>query len=185
MSSSERKAILDKIIPRLGMKLDGEALWKIVNLSRGLPSYVHALGQYAAQSAIERKSLHIIEADADAAIKRVLNKSDESIQEDYAKAIHSNRSDSLYKQVLLACAMADTDDRGHFTPLSVCSPLTKILKREKEVEIAAFQQHLKNFITEERGKILIRKGRERAYRGFVDKNAIDVLSYPAELMLPV
>jgi energy-coupling factor transporter ATP-binding protein EcfA2 len=204
MSPSERKAILDKIIPRLGMKLDGDALWKIVNLSRGLPSYVHSLGQYAAQSAIERKSLHIIENDVDAAIKRVLNKSDESIQEDYAKATHSNRSDSLYKQVLLACALADTDDWGNFTPLSVCNPLTKVLNREKEVEIAAFQQHLKNFITEERGKILIRKGRERAYRfrfrdplmqpyvimrgieqGFVDKNAIDVLSYPAEPKLPI
>ena len=49
-------------------------------------------------------------------------------------------------------------------PLAVCKPLTKILGRPKEVEIAAFQQHLKNFITDEGGKVLIRKGRERAYR---------------------
>ena len=87
----------------------------------------------------------------------MLEKSEESIQEDYAKAVHSNRSDSLYRHVLLACALADTDDRGNFAPLSVCKPLTKVLGREKEVEIAAFQQHLKNFITDERGKILIRK----------------------------
>jgi hypothetical protein len=204
MSPSERKGILDKIIPRLGMKLNGDALWKIVHLSRGLPSYVHALGLYAAQTAIDRKSLQIIEDDVDAAIKRVLAKSEESIQEDYAKAIHSNRSDSLYKQVLLACALADTDDRGNFAPLAVCKPLTKILGREREVEIAAFQQHLKNFITDERAKMLVRKGRERAYRfrfrdplmqpyvimrgieqGLVDKKAIDVLSYPAEPKLPI
>jgi hypothetical protein len=164
MSPDERKAILDKIVPRLGMKLDGDALWKIVNLSRGLPSYVHALGLFAIQAAIERKTLLTVENDVDAAIKRVLEKSEESIQEDYAKATHSNRSDNLYRQVLLACALADTDDRGSFTPLAVCKPLAGILRRDKEVEIAAFQQHLKNFITGERGNILVRKGRERAYR---------------------
>jgi hypothetical protein len=204
MSTAERREILDKIVPRLGMKLDGDALWKIVNLSRGLPSYVHALGLYAAQAAINRKSLLIVEDDVDTAIKRVLGKSEESIQEGYAKAIHSNRSDSLYKQVLLACALADTDDRGNFAPLAVCNPLTKILGREKEVEIAAFQQHLKNFITDERARVLVRKGRERAYRfrfrdplmqpyvimqgieqGLVDRKAIDVLSYPAEPKLPI
>jgi Cdc6-like AAA superfamily ATPase len=204
MNSNERKEILDKIIPRLGMKLHGDALWKIVNLSRGLPAYVHSLGLYASQAAIQRKTLSISESDVDKAIKRVLEKSEESIQENYSKAVHSNRSDSLYKQVLLACALAETDDRGNFTPLSVCKPLTKILGRAKEVEISAFQQHLKNFITEERGNILIRKGRERAYRfrfrdpvmqpyvimrgieqGFVDKKAIDVLSFPAEPKLPI
>ena len=88
--------------------------------------------------------------------------------------------------------------------MAVCSPLTKILGREKEVEIAAFQQHLKKFITDERKNILIRRGRERAYRfrfkdpsmqpyvimrgieqGFVDKKAIDVLSFPTEPKLPI
>jgi energy-coupling factor transporter ATP-binding protein EcfA2 len=204
MNPNERKEILDKIIPRLGMKLDGDALWKIVHLSRGLPAYVHALGLYAAQSAIARKSLSIVESDVDHAIRRLLEKSEESIQEDYAKAVHSNRADNLYKQVLLACALADTDDRGNFTPLAVCGPLTKILGREKEIEIAAFQQHLKKFISGERGNILVRKGRERAYRfrfrdpvmqpyvimrgieeKLADKSAIDVLSYPAEPRLPI
>lgn len=204
MNSNERKEILDKIIPRLGMKLHGDALWKIVNLSRGLPAYVHSLGLYAAQAAIERKSFLIVEDDVDKAITRVLEKSEESIQEKYSKAVHSNRSDSLYKQVLLSCALAETDDRGNFAPLAVCKPLTKILGRAKEVEISAFQQHLKNFITEERGNVLVRKGMERAYRfrfgdpvmqpyvimrgieqGYVDKKAIDVLSFPAEPKLPI
>jgi energy-coupling factor transporter ATP-binding protein EcfA2 len=204
MNPTERKEILDKIIPRLGMKLDGDALWKIVHLSRGLPAYVHALGLYAVQNAIARKSLLIVEDDVDHAIKRVLERSEESIQEDYAKAIHSNRTDNLYRQVLLACALADTDDRGNFTPLAVCQPLTKILGREQEIEIAAFQQHLIKFISDERGNILVRKGRERAYRfrfsdpvmqpyvimrgieqKLVDKKAIDVLSYPAEPRLPI
>ncbi len=145
----------------------------------------------------------ILEADVDKAIQRVLVRSQESIQEEYAIATHSNRSDSLYRHVLLACALAETDERGTFTPLSVCKPLTAILKRSKEVEIAAFQQHLKKFIAKERGEILVRKGTDRAYRfrfrdpimqpyvimkgiseGLVDKSAIDALSFPAQANLP-
>lgn len=113
--------------------------------------------------------------------------------------MHSNRSDSLYKQVLLACALAETDSegRGTFAPLAVCKPLTDILHRDKPVKIDAFQQHLKKFITAERANILSRRGNERAYRfrfrepkmqpfvimrgieqGLVDPSAIDALSFP-------
>jgi SpoVK/Ycf46/Vps4 family AAA+-type ATPase len=205
MNITERKEILDKIIPRLGMKLHENTMWKIVHLSRGLPSYVHSLGLYSAESAIQRKAILISESDVDNAIKRVLDRSQESIKEEYAKAVHSNRSDSLYKQVLLACALADTDfeGRGTFAPLAVCKPLTAILKREKPVKIDAFQQHLKKFITDERATILVRRGHDRAFRfrfrepmmqpfvimqgieqGLVDPSAIDVLSFPAQTKLP-
>lgn len=203
MSTDERKEILEKIIPRLGMKLNPDALWKIVHLSRGLPSYVHALGQSAALAAIARRSLEISEADVDAAIKRVLKKSEESVQENYSKAVDSNRNDSMYKEVLLACALADTNDRGTFSPTSVCGPLTTILKRDKLVQIAAFQQHLQKFISSERGEVLVRKGLERSYRyrfkdpmmqpyvimkgieqGLVGASALEALSFPAQPRLP-
>jgi energy-coupling factor transporter ATP-binding protein EcfA2 len=206
MDISERKEILEKIIPRLGMKIHADAMWKIVHLSRGLPSYVHSLGLYSSESTIRRRSILINEEDVDRAIKRVLERSQESIKDEYAKAVHSNRSDSLYKEVLLACALAETDfeGRGTFAPLAVCKPLTNILKRDKPVKIDAFQQHLKKFITEERGNILMRRGHERAYRfrfrepmmqpfvimqgieqGLVGASAIDVLSFPAQTKLPI
>ncbi len=199
MKTAESREIIEKIVPRLGMKIDPDALWKIVNLARGLPSYVHALGQYATQSAAHRRSLTIVENDIDNAIHRVLEKSQETVQADYAKAIQSNRSDNLYKEVLLACALADTDERGLFTPLSVCKPLTRILKRDRQVEISVFQQHLHKFITQDRASILTRKGKERSFRyrftepmmqpfvimkgidqGFVDKRAIEILSFPEQ-----
>ena len=203
MSTAERREILDKIIPKLGMKLQGDALWKIVHLSRGLPSYVHALGQSAALAAIERKSLDINEKDVDAAIIRVLKKSEESVQEKYAKAVDSNRNDSMYKQVLLACALAETNDRGTFSPTAVCGPLTTILDRDKLVQIAAFQQHLQKFISPERGEVLVRRGLERSYRyrfadpmmqpyvimkgieqGLAGPTALEALSFPAQPRLP-
>ena len=137
-------------------------------------------------------------------MKRVLERSQESIKEEYSKAIHSNRSNNLYKEVLLACALADADPegRGTFAPLAVCKPLSNILDRP--VKIDAFQQHLKKFITEERADILVRRGHERAIRfrfreptmqpfvimrgieqGLVDPSAIDALSFPAQPRLPI
>jgi Cdc6-like AAA superfamily ATPase len=204
MNIVERRQILQKIVPRLEMKLHDDAMWKIVHLSRGLPAYVHSLGLYSSESAILRRSPLITETDVDAAMKRVLERSQESIKDEYSKAIHSNRSDNLYKEVLLACALADTDSegRGTFAPLAVCKPLSNILDRP--VKIDAFQQHLKKFITEERGNILVRRGHDRAFRfrfrepmmqpfvimqgieqGLVDPSAIDALSFPAQPKLPI
>jgi Cdc6-like AAA superfamily ATPase len=202
MTQDELRQIIDRRVQRLGMKFHGDAYFKVVELSRGLPSYAHLLGLYATQSAIGRKSLTIIETDVDAAIARALEKSQESTQADYNSAIHSNRSDGLHRHVLLACALAKPDERGQFSPMGVCAPLADIL--QKPVTIANFQQHLQMFITEDRGSILVRRGRERAYKfrfrdpmmqpyvimrgideGLIPKSALSVLASPMEPELPI
>lgn len=201
MTKPELREIIDKRLPRLGMKMHGDAYFKIIELSRGLPSYVHLLGLYSTQAAIDRKSLTINEIDVDSAIKRALEKTQESTQADYNAAVHSNRSDSLYKHVLLACALAKPDERGQFSPSSVIEPLSDILKRQ--VRIDAFQQHLLKFLEKDRGGVLVRRGKERAYkfrfrdpmmqpyvimRGIEDdiipESAKSVLSFPAEPEIP-
>jgi Cdc6-like AAA superfamily ATPase len=199
MNTSERKEILDKRIPKLGMKLHQDAVWKIVELSRGLPSYVHLLGLYSTQSAIDRKSVLITDSDVDNAISRVLTRLQESLSEKYHTATHSNRGDNLYQEVLLACALAESDDRGSFTPMNITKQLTRLLGREKEMPTSSFQQHLTKFISPERSNVLTRTGRDRAYRyrftdpamqpyvllkgvesGRVGKDALNVLSFPAQ-----
>ena len=202
MSNDEMKDILLKRFPRLGMKIETDAMWKIITLSRGLPSYVHLLGLFAAQDSIRMQRLIITESNVDAAVKRALEKTQESVQQEYAAAIHTNRSDTLFQEVLLACALAKSDDRGLFPPNSVVHPLSSILNRD--ISIANFQNHLKKFISEERSRILVRRGKERAYKfrfrnpmmqpfvimkgvesGLVDARSLDVLSLPAEPQLPI
>jgi len=151
MSNDEMKEIINKRIPRLGMKIEPNTLWKIVTLLRGLPSYVHLLGVYSVQEAISGRKLTITETHVDAAIKRALEKSQELVRSDYAAAVHTNRTDTLFREVLLACALAKTDDRGFFTPQSVVEPLASILG--KSVKIANFQNHLKEFIGKERSHL--------------------------------
>ena len=164
MTMPEREEILAKRIPRLGMTIGEKPRRRIVNLSRGLPAYIHSMGLEAVRSALGRGCLAIEDGDVDVALGRVIARSQQSIRAAYLTSTQSNRSDSLYEEVLLACALADTDDRGMFTPLSVAEPLNYILRRDRPIPIAAFQSHLKKFITPERASVLTRRGQERAYR---------------------
>jgi len=204
MSMNEMEDVVETRIARLGMDINEDALWKIVNVARGLPSYVHSLGQHAVKSAVHQKRLEILEKDVDLAIERVLRERGQTALNAYTLATQSNRSDALYRQILLACALASPDDEGYFAPLSLCAPLEIILKRD-EVKVATFQRHLPEFTTVERGRMLSVKGRDRKFRyrfnepimqpyvilsgirdGLVDsKTAKSLLSFSPQRRLPI
>src|SRR5439155_12977788 len=108
------------------------------------------------RSAAHQRRLAIEPKDVDLAIENVLRERGQSALNRYVKATYSNRKRSLYRQILLACALAPPDDEGYFSPQSVCTPLSKILKRQ--VQVATFQRHLPEFVQDERGKMLSVKG---------------------------
>ena len=161
MTVNERKDILDKRISRLGMNLSGDAKWKIINLSKGLPTYVHALGKYATFNALKDGRLVISESDVDAAIAEILQSAQQTLKYSYESATRSNQARAQFRHVLTACALAKVDDSGFFMPAAVKEPLSNILKRK--IEIANFQETLKEF-AESRGQILEKLGEPRSYR---------------------
>ena len=161
MDMEERKDIIDKRVARLGMSISGDAKWKIVNLSKGLPTYIHALGKFAVYNALKDLRLAVMEDDVDAAITEVLQAAQQTLRESYDEATRSNQAHAQFKHVLTACALAKVDDAGFFMPTAVIGPLSNILDRN--VEIANFQTTLKDF-AEKRGKILERSGEARSYR---------------------
>jgi Cdc6-like AAA superfamily ATPase len=162
MSKDELNEILNSRFKKVGMTIDGDARWKIVTLSRGLPEFVHALGRAAALIAIGEKRVAIKEEDVDRGIQQTLFQSDQSARSTYKRAVDSNRLDALYRQVLLACAITKSDDEGKFAPKDVVQPLSGILGRK--VDIANFQNHLGAFSSADRGEILQRFGKERSYK---------------------
>lgn len=161
MSVPERREVLEKRLSQLNMAIDPDGKWKIINLSKGLPAYVHALGKFAVFNALNEGRLNIVEADVDRAIEDVISASQQTLKDDYETAVRSNHSRALFRQILAACALAKVDDAGFFVPAAVREPLTSILKRK--IEIAGFQDTLKAF-AESRGCILDRAGTERTYR---------------------
>lgn len=193
MSAEELNEILAERLPKLNLTISSNVQSKITTLSRGLPEYVHLLGREAAISTINDNRTQISEQDVDIAINQMLLQSNQSSNDTYKKAIHSNKSNALYSHVLLACALARTDDEGRFQPTSLIEPLSKLLGHR--VTIATFQSHLTAFCSEQRGTILEKKGSQRAYKyrfrepkmqpyviligisdNIIDKNALEVLS---------
>jgi hypothetical protein len=162
MTPEELNEIIDKRMRRAPLKIAGDARWTIVTLSRGLPYYVHMLSKYAAQRAAADRKLLIGTSEAENAMDKFIEESDQSFQEDYRLATDSNQADNLFKEVLHACALCQADESGFFTPTAVIEPLNAIAKKRKRH--AHFQRHLTEFMGPGRGSVIIRRGAARQYR---------------------
>jgi len=141
--------------------IDAKATEEIVALSQGLPHYTHLLALHAAQVAAKAGRRNITLDDVDQAIGRAVQKAQQSIVSAYHAATSSPRKDSLYEEVLLACAMAKTDDLGYFAAADVREPLSRITG--KPYDIPAYSRHLNDF-SDARGPVLQKTGSPRRYR---------------------
>jgi hypothetical protein len=162
MSAEELVAIIDERIPLLHMSIDSAVTSRMMRYSQGLPGYMHLLGQLATRSALARKSLAIEQNDLVDAIAKALEKADQSTREDYYKATESSHPDATYREVLLACALADTNELGKFFAKSIRAPYSRI--RGKKMEIFNFSPQLGNLCLDERGPALIRTGVKKNFK---------------------
>lgn len=162
MKSDEMREVIEKRILRLEMQIEPNAKWKIINLSKGLPSFCHALGKGAVIAAIDGQRLTVKEVDVDKSIDDLLDSSQHTLKEQYERATRSNQERARYKQIITACALARSDESGYFTPKQVQQPLAAILK--KPIGIDGFNDNLKDFTDEKRGRVLQVVGTERIYR---------------------
>jgi Cdc6-like AAA superfamily ATPase len=161
MAEAEIEEIIDKGLAALDMTIDSRAKEKIIVLSQGLPHYTHLLCFNVVRYCIDDDKTVINPADVEHAMETSIEMSQQSIKDAYFKAISSPRG-NMYAQVLLACALANTDDMGYFTATDIKQPL-KIITG-KNYEIAAFSQHIKQFYSPERGPALKKTGYPRRYR---------------------
>ncbi len=197
MSSHEMQVLLESRMTRLGMKIAGDAKWKIINLSKGLPAFAHSLGKGATLSAIDSRSLQVSERNVDHSIDDFLKGSQNSLKADYELAVRSNQERARFRQILTACAMAPTDESGYFTAKQVLLPLQRILDRD--IGFDGFNPNLKELASKKRGEVLQQIGSERIYRyrftdpamqpyvimkgiqdGFLDEQARSALSSPEQ-----
>lgn len=159
MSREELEEIVKKGLSSVEMTIEDPALREISQLSKGLPHYAHLLGLHAGRAALDGGSLRVTQGHVQDAVKAAIQKTQASIQTDYSKAITSSRKEALFPHVLLACAIAETDDLGWFYPGNVRKPLERILGKEYKIE--SFARHLHGFCETNRGPVL-RKDKESA-----------------------
>ena len=151
MTREESDSIITTGLGRIGMSITREAQCEIVGLSKGLPTYTHVLTLHAARSAIDSKRLEVTASDVKNAISLAIAHSEETIRAEYTTATFSPRH-TIYPQVLLACAMAITDEYGRFQPTDLIEPMRVITKRAYKTQ--GFTVHLKAFCEKERGYVL-------------------------------
>jgi hypothetical protein len=161
MSKNELDEIIDKGLKTIRLNIKDDAKNRISALSQGLPHYTHLLSLHAAQATITDGKRVITTHYARKAIDKALEQAQQSIVSMYHKATHSPR-ENLYPHVLLACAMAVTDNLGYFAAPDVRLPMQKIMG--KYYDIPAFSQHLNSFCESARGPILQRTGTTRRFR---------------------
>ena len=162
MSPSELQQIIDGGLVEVGMTVTPTARRRIVTLSQGLPHYTHLITLYAARSANESDSNELRPQDVNAGIHTAVQNAQETITTTHHRAVMSARSDSLYRQVALACALAPTDERGYFTASSVRAPMSAIMG--KPYDIPAYARHMNEFCEDARGAILTKIGTRRNFR---------------------
>ena len=85
-----------------------------------------------------------------------------TIKRKYHRATTAARKESLFEDVLLACALAQPDDLGYFTSKGVVAPLCEITK--KNYGIPTFAQHLDEFSSSKRENVLVKEGSPRRFR---------------------
>lgn len=159
MSRRELAEILEKGCQRCRLTIRLDAIEHIVSLSEGLPHYTHLLALHAGERVVENDRTEITLTDVEAAIPLAVRR--HTLRDTYMRAVRSTRVDSLYPQVLLACALAPKNPLGFFTAGAIRDPLEIVAGRR--LDIPAFARHLARFLEPERGCVLQREGEPRNY----------------------
>ncbi|MEJ0018861.1 MAG: ATP-binding protein [Acetobacteraceae bacterium] len=162
MSKEEVTEIVSSRVKRLRMTISDDAVWRIAYFSAGLPFYAHSLGKYAALSAVSKESLKIDEGVVLKTLDDCMADVDYSITESYTRATERiYRKENIFREVLAACAIAETNDLGQFRAVAVEGPLSAIVGRA--MKVSSFASHLNEMCGPERGSILRKTGERRTY----------------------
>jgi len=161
MSINESYELLNKRFLLIKIEVQELIRERIAFLSQGLPSYTHLLALHSSQKAITRDSNIIENSDLESAVQMAVEKAYQSILSAYHRATSSSR-ETIYAQVLLACALAKKDNLGFFAPPDVVNPMSLVMKRKYRT--TGFSRHLNDFCEDKRGAVLCKRGSERNYR---------------------
>jgi Cdc6-like AAA superfamily ATPase len=165
MDNAELEQIVTSRLPHVGMEIDRATLKAIVSLSQGFPGFTHLIALNAARMAVERRSVSVGAEDLQNALRVVVEEADQSVTDAYFNAVRSSRKKHQYREVLLACALANTDERNRFTARAVGDALTRI---GTPLPMTSFGRNLEQFCSEDRGPTLVREGLPKNYQYYFD-----------------
>ena len=162
MSNEELKSIIDKGLELLEMTIDQKVSRRIVHLSLGFPHFTHLLAKFSARCAIANRESRISIGHFENAIEDCIRNTDHSIRNSYQKATITSRDESKVKDVIGACAIAETDEYETFSTNDLIVPYRKITGQM--VTPQSLTYHLSRLCTDDRGNLLEKAGISRNIR---------------------
>ena len=161
MRDEQRKVIADRL-PLIGLTINEQMMAVIVSLSKGLPFYLHLLGQKASIAALMDQSDEITSVHIGSAMRASIDESRQSLRDLYYKATRSPQPTAKHRHTLAACALARCDEFGYFTPTDVAAPYSRIIGEQRKP--GSFLNRLKALTEENRGSVLVASGKKHDVR---------------------
>lgn len=161
MSPDELREIIEKGMTILDMTIDGNVEDVIIESSAGFPHFTHLLSRNCAKAAISEDSTHIGVDHFTSSLDLAMQDIQESLRNAYEQATLSTKP-TMFREVLLACALAPLDEHGTFQAKDLENALGKILK--KNVKLTDYAYHLGKLSSAERGSIFEKIGTEKRHR---------------------
>jgi len=162
MTNNELRDIIDRGMSAAGLTFDENFARETIALSLGLPHYTHLICLHAGTFAVSADRTNVTMEDLESALRQAIEDASQTVRERYHSATYSNR-ETLYKSVLLACAMSPRDELNSFGAPDVRDQLRRITGQS--YEIPAFANHLTDFSGNgARGGILKKIGTTRRFR---------------------
>jgi len=126
MSDNEAQEMILRNMNFLKLKIQKKVLNKIIDTASGFPNYLHLLCKYSAKEAVKNNFDIINEEHFNKAVIKSIENSDYTLKKSYQTATKSTRSKNQFADVLLACALAKTDERNSFDTEEVLKKYNQI-----------------------------------------------------------
>ncbi len=162
LESSDIMSIVQTRYDKVGMSYEKDAVDLIAYLARGFPYYAHLIGQSTGLAAIANERTNVTQGDVYKGLATATENAQASVRRDYYDAVSSPRVDSIHREVLLACALAKTDELGYASARDIRESLNEILG--KPTDLSRCVRYLGDFASSERASVIHRKGRQRRQR---------------------
>lgn len=153
MHMDELSQLVRDRVTRLGMTVDDDVLWKMCFITRGMPFFAHLLGLHSSRAAILERDLRISDNHLNVGIRSALGEVDQNLRDTYINGTASAKDNTLFQPVLLACALAESDELGRFQQKDVEEPLAR-LTPGKRYKATTYAFHINEFCEAKRLRIL-------------------------------
>jgi hypothetical protein len=162
MNLAELRDIVSIGLAKLQMRIEPEALDMITRLSSGFPHWTHLLALTSARTALAAQRLTITQDDVLFALGNAMIETEQSVVEQYTRAVASQHKNTMHTKLLTACCVATSDSLGYFSAGDVRDALRRLTGRE--AKITDFAKTLKGFTLSNRGGVLENIGSARRLR---------------------